>query len=84
MNAKQRRTLAAEFRHPTPTSLRWDDIESLFQAAECNIMEGRGSRISIQCDELIENFHRPHPGKEAKQYQVRLARSYLARIGVVP
>jgi hypothetical protein len=27
-------------------------------------------------------FHRPHPAKEAKRYQVRDARAFLERIGV--
>jgi hypothetical protein len=32
----------------------------------------------------VETFHRPHPGKEAKQYQVRAARRFLERLGVRP
>jgi hypothetical protein len=29
-------------------------------------------------------FHRPHPAKEAKRYQVREVRNFLTRIGVRP
>ncbi|WP_244506644.1 hypothetical protein [Phyllobacterium sp. YR620] len=32
----------------------------------------------------MESFHRPHPTKEAKRYQVRAARAFLERIGIEP
>jgi hypothetical protein len=32
----------------------------------------------------VATFHRPHPAKETKRYQVRDARAYLERIGVTP
>ena len=35
-------------------------------------------------DGEVETFHRPHPAKEAKRYQVRAARAFLERIGVTP
>lgn len=34
--------------------------------------------------EMVATFHRPHPAKEAKRYQVRDARAFLIRIGVQP
>jgi len=33
---------------------------------------------------VIGTFHRPHPAKEAKRYQVKDAREYLIKIGVKP
>jgi hypothetical protein len=36
------------------------------------------------CKGIVASFHRPHPDKEAKQYQVRDARAFLKRIGVTP
>ena len=48
------------------------------------LVEGRGSRVRFVKDNLIETFHRPHPAKEAKRYQVRAARDYLIRLGVRP
>jgi hypothetical protein len=29
-------------------------------------------------------FHPPHPGKEARKYQVENAREFLQKIGIVP
>ncbi|MCY4185337.1 MAG: hypothetical protein OXD45_08510 [Rhodobacteraceae bacterium] len=40
--------------------------------------------MRFEKDGEIETFHRPHPGKEAKRYQVVAVRAFLARIGVEP
>ena len=45
------------------------------------MIEGRGSRVRFEKDGEVETFHRPHPAKEAKRYQVRAARGFLQRIG---
>jgi hypothetical protein len=84
MNNRQRRTLDAVFTDPVSGTLAWADIESLLVAAGARVIEGRGSRVRFECNGDIETFHRPHPAKEAKRYQVRAARAYLERIGVTP
>ena len=84
MNSKQAKTLAAVFVTPTSPSIVWDDIESLLKAVGCTLVEGKGSRVRFVRDEEIEAFHRPHPTKEAKRYQVEAARAYLVRLGVKP
>ncbi len=42
------------------------------------------SRVRFACNGIIASFHRPHPAKEAKRYQVRDARDFLTKSGVVP
>jgi len=84
MNRKQQRTLAAVFSSPTPRNLVWADIESLLLALGCERIEGAGSRVAFLRDGQKADFHRPHPGKEAKPYQVRDAREFLTRLGVEP
>ena len=84
MNSKQRRTLAAIFTEPVSGTIEWAAIESLFLAAGARLIEGRGSRVRFEKDGEVETFHRPHPAKEAKCYQVRAARAFLERIGVTP
>ncbi len=84
MNSKQRKTLAAVFRDPVPGTIAWADIESLLVAAGCEVVEGSGSRVRFVFDGRIASFHRPHPEKEAKRYQVRDARQFLLEIGVKP
>lgn len=84
MNRKQPKTLAAIFRDPAPAGLEWSAIESLLVAVGCAVIEGSGSRVRFERDGIVASFHRPHPAKEAKRYQVRDAREFLIKIGVRP
>ena len=84
MNSKQRKTLAAIFSDPVSGTIEWAAIESLLMAVGCTRLEGTGSRVRFTLGEEVENFHRPHPAKEAKRYQVKMARSFLLRIGIQP
>jgi hypothetical protein len=82
MNSKHKKTLKAVYAEPMRGTIDWADIESLLVAVGCSVIEGRGSRVRFARDGEIETFHRPHPAKEAKRYQVRAARAYLIRLGV--
>lgn len=84
MNSKHRRTLEFVFAEPVSGTINWADIESLLIWAGAKVVEGRGSRVRFVCGQEVESFHRPHPAKEAKRYQVRAAREFLERIGVTP
>lgn len=84
MNGKHKGTLAAVFRNPVSGTINRSDIENLLVAAGATIIEGSGSRVRFEKDGDVETFHRPHPEKEAKRYQVRAARDVLTRIGVTP
>ncbi len=84
MNATHRKTLEAVFADPVSKSLEWRRIEALLVAVGCCVIEGNGSRVRLEKDGHIAAFHRPHPAKEAKPYQVRDARLYLENLGVKP
>ena len=84
MNSKQRKTLVSVFSLPTPKNIAWADIESLLLAVGCELIEGSGSRIAFIRDGQKADFHRPHPDKEAKPYQVRNAKDFLTKLGVEP
>ena len=84
MNSKQTKTLQAIFSKPTASTLEWATLESLLLALGCNVIEGRGSRVRFEYNGIITAFHRPHPAKEAKPYQVEQARDFLTAIGVKP
>ena len=84
MNSRQRRTLAVVFTDPVSGNIDWSAIEGLLVAAGARVIEGRGSRVRFEKDGEVATFHRPHPAKEAKRYQVRDARAFLERIGVMP
>jgi hypothetical protein len=84
VNNRQRKTLAAVFADPVSGSIAWAAIENLLIAAGARVIEGSGSRVRFECRGVIASFHRPHPAKEAKRYQVRDAREYLSKLGVKP
>lgn len=84
MNRSHRKTLQAIFSQPVPTKLEWRRIEALFVALGAQTVEGAGSRVRFILNGAIATFHRPHPGKEAKIYQVRDARAFLENAGVKP
>ncbi|HGI5918106.1 TPA: hypothetical protein ACJTDP_001821 [Yersinia enterocolitica] len=40
--------------------------------------------VRFEINKIVASFHRPHPDKEAKAYQVRDAKTFLEAVGVVP
>lgn len=84
MNKKHRKILEAVFSEPAPRNIEWRRIEALFIAVGCEVIEGSGSRVAFKRDGLRADFHRPHPGKEAKPYQVRAARDFLNELEIKP
>jgi hypothetical protein len=84
MNKRHRETLDKIFQAPVPTSLEWRDVEALFLALDARTVEGRGSRVRFELNGVVATFHRPHPKKEAKPYQVRDARRFLEEAGIKP
>lgn len=57
-------------------------IEALIKALGGSISERDGSRVRIDLNGEQWRYPRPHPGKEAKRYQVEEARELLERAGV--
>jgi hypothetical protein len=83
VNAKRRKTLAISAT-PTSASPPFAAIEALMKTLGASISEREGSRIKIELKGEQWRCHRPHPGKEAKRYQVEEARELLERVGVMP
>ena len=82
VNSTHRKTLKLIFDNTVPGSLKWQRIEGLFLALGAQAIEGRGSRVRFELNGVVATFHRPHPHKEAKPYQVRDARKFLEQAGV--
>jgi len=84
VNAKRRRTLVAVFARPTSSAIAFSDIESLARALGGAVEERAGSRVRIEIRGEVWRCHRPHPGREARRYQVEEFRELLLRLGVAP
>ena len=57
-------------------------MEALIKAIGGSVVEREGSRVRIELNGEQWRCHRPHPGKEAKRYQVEEAREFLELAGV--
>jgi len=84
VNSKHKKTLAAIFAQPTSSAIVFSDIEGLIKVLGGTIAEREGSRVRIELNGVVWRCHRPHPGKEAKRYQVEEARELLKRVGIKP
>ena len=82
--AKHRKTLRAVFARPTSASVAFSDVEALLVALGGSSLEREGSRVKITLRGEQWHCHRPHPGKEAKRYQIEEARELLERLGIKP
>ena len=82
MNSKHTKTLKAIFAKSCCQQCKFSDIEALVIALGGEVREGDGSRVALLLDGGVKHAHRPHPGKEAKQYQVKEIKEWLTAIGV--
>ena len=85
LNSKHAKTLEAIFVEPTKATIPFSDIEALFVALGGSVIEGAGSRVMLRLSNgQGRRHHRPHPGKEAKRYQVDDIREFLREQGITP
>ena len=84
MKVKHRRTLEAIFATPTRAGIVFSDIEAIVIAIGGEVREGEGSRVAFELKGSRRYLHRPHPGKEAKKYQVEELREWLKYLEVMP
>jgi HicA toxin of bacterial toxin-antitoxin, len=84
MHSKHRKTLATIFTDPVSARIRWRDIEALFRALGGELVEGRGSRVTVFLGDAKATFHRPHPRPDTDKGAVRAVRRFLLQAGVRP
>ncbi|OGT70281.1 MAG: pilus assembly protein HicB [Gammaproteobacteria bacterium RIFCSPLOWO2_02_FULL_57_10] len=84
MNSAQERMLALVLRHNPPASIEWRKVEALLLSLGARSIEGRGSRVRFELNGVVAAFHRPHPGKEIKPYQLKIIRDLLHEAGITP
>ncbi len=81
MHSRHRQTFERIFSEPTPTGLRWTEIESLLVAMGADVSEGAGSRVRVVLGGVRAVFHRPHPSPDTKRGAVRAVRDFLIAAG---
>jgi len=53
-------------------------------ALGCQRIEAAGSRVRFMKDNVLLMVHRPHPGKQAKPYQIDACKKFLSRLELRP
>jgi len=81
VNRKQRKIFDSIFTTSTLSAITFLDIEKLLISLGFEIIEGDGSRVAFEYKGLKLFVHRPHPGKEARKYQVEAVREFLELAG---
>jgi hypothetical protein len=84
MKSKHAKILQSVFDRPTRPNILFSDLESLVAAVGGEVREGEGSRVVFEINGKRLYPHRPHPGKEAKRYQVEELRAMLESLGIKP
>ena len=82
MNNKNKKLLQQIFSKPTPKNVLYADLENLFVSLGCEILQGNGSRVAFKKNNIRVDFHKPHPNKELKPYQVNDAKNFLIKLGI--
>ena len=80
MRAKHRRILEAVFAIPTRRGIVFSDIDLVITIGD--VREGEGSRVVFELSGSRRCLHRPHPGKEAKKYQVEELHEWFRQLEV--
>ena len=84
MRRKHRRTLERVFTGPTPSDIRWADIESMLEAIGVEVSERAGSRQLLKKGAERIIVHRPHPSPQTGRATVRSIAMFLRTLGVAP
>ena len=84
IRSRHRRTLERIFAMPTPSDIRWADVESLLIALDVEVLERAGSRVLLSKGNEKAVVHRPHPRPYLLRAVVRRIAGFLVAIGVKP
>ncbi|NLF41699.1 MAG: type II toxin-antitoxin system HicA family toxin [Bacteroidales bacterium] len=69
-----------------PKDFKWDELRNLLVGLGYRELEGSGSRVKFQNDELgsMINLHKPHPGNIVKSYVIERVIEVLKEKGIRP
>lgn len=84
MKRKHQTTLEKIYSRPVSGSIKWADIESLFDGLGAEIEEREGSRVGVVLFGVVKVFHRPHPSPDTDKGAVAAVRKWLEENGVKP
>jgi len=84
MKRKHLKTLELIYSRPVNGSIKWKDIEALFNSLGADVEEREGSRVGVFLFDEVKIFHRPHPSPDTDKGAVVSVKKWLANHGVHP
>ena len=84
MRTEHRKVLERAFATPTPSDIRWRDLEAMLRAFGVEIIKRSGSRIGLRMGSERMVVHRPHPRPNTGRATVRDIALFLKAAGVEP
>lgn len=84
MNNNQKNTLNRIFAKPTPSDIKWTEIEAMLIAAGVEVSQRAGSRVGLKGVGERIVVHKPHPQPEVGKATVRAIAKFLEAEGVQP
>ena len=82
ISSRHHRTLERIFTSPTPSDIRWSEVEALLRAVGVEVSERSGSRVGLRKEAERIVVHKPHPGSQVGKAAVRAIAEFLEEIGV--
>ncbi len=84
VNSKHKKLLEKINERPTRTNIKFSEVEKLLISLGAIKIEGRGSRVAFVMESGLKwEAHRPHPEKEAREYQIETLREFLSELGYI-
>ena len=62
--------------------IEWRDVESLLNALDAEITQGKGSRVRVSLNGVKAVFHEPRPEKAVPTGAIRALRDFLRAAGI--
>jgi len=84
MKRKHLKTLELIYSRSVNGSIKWKDIEALFNSLGADVEEREGSRVGVFLFDEVKIFHRPHPSPDTDKGAVVSVKKWLANHGVHP
>ena len=81
MRRRRRVILERILARPTPSDIRWEEIESLMGALGVAVIERAGSRVTLKKGAARIVVHRPHPRPVTGRETIRALATFLRLIG---
>ena len=84
MKKKYSKLLHLIYKRPVSANIQWREVEAFLVYLGADIIEGKGSAVTIFLDGDVLYQHRPHPEPTMDKGAVAALRNFLKNKGIKP